>query len=98
MSSILDFAQTLAIINLQQNYNSQNKELNPLFLKPNEFLFYTIVNFDIKNPEATFILLEKYKIDEELCTSMNAHIKRTYGTTDYFDYLSKQPQAGVLHN
>ena len=87
MSSILDFAQTLAIINLQQQHIFQNKELDPLHLKPNEFLFYTLVHFDIKNPESTFILLEKYKIDEELCTIMNAHLKRNYGTTDYFDYI-----------
>ncbi len=87
MSSILDFAQTLAIINLQQQHNSENKEFNPLHLKPNEFLFYTLVHFNIKNPESTFLLLEKYKIDEDLCTSMNQHLKRNYGNTDYFNYI-----------
>ena len=87
MSSILDFAQTLAIINLQQQHIFQNKEFNPLHLKPNEFLFYTLVHYDIKNPESTFILLEKYKIDEDLCTSMNHHLKRNYGSSDNFDYI-----------
>jgi hypothetical protein len=87
MSSILDFAQTLAIISLQKEHNSQNIEFNPLHLKPNEFLFYTLVHFDIKNPEPTFLLLEKYKLDEDSSTQMNNYLKRAYGSSDSFEYI-----------
>jgi hypothetical protein len=54
----------MAIINLQKECQNNNEEFDPLELEPTEFFFYTLTNYDHKNPENTTILLNKYKGNE----------------------------------
>jgi hypothetical protein len=64
MSSLLDFVQTMAIINLQKECRDKNQKLNPLELEPTQFFFYTLTNYNHKDPENTIELIQKYKGDE----------------------------------
>ena len=82
MSSLLDFVQTLAIINLQNQHREQNKKFDPLELNPEDFLFYTLTVFDIRNPEETISLLRKYRADENTNLGSNYYIRMTYGTVE----------------
>ena len=82
MSTLLDFVQTLAIINLQNQHKEQNKKFDPLELNIKDFLFYTLTIFDIRNPEETISLLKKRRADENTNLGMNYHIRITYGNIE----------------
>lgn len=61
MSSLLDFAQTLAIIDLQKKQCETKKEFDPLTLYTKEFLLYTLSLYDIRNPGKSISLIKKAK-------------------------------------
>lgn len=82
MSTLLDFVQTLAIINLQNKHKEENKKFDPLELTTKDFLFYTLTIFDIRNPEETITLLKKRRADENTNLGMNYYIRMTYGTVE----------------
>ena len=66
MSTLLDFVQTLAIINLQNTAKENYQEFNPHNLETKEFIFYTLTIFDIKNPELTLSALKYRKEGEDI--------------------------------
>jgi len=94
MSSILDFVQTMAIINLQKECQNNNEEFDPLELEPTEFFFYTLTNYDHKNPENTTILLNKYKGNENSYLDNNFSnrmiIEMYKGAKNIHEYYNKR--------
>jgi len=89
MSSLLDFVQTMAIINLQKECQNNNQKFNPLELEPTQFFFYTLTNYDHKNPENTTIFLNKYKGHENDCLNNNFSNRMVIEMYEYMGIQSK---------
>ena len=99
MSSLLDFVQTLAIINLHNEKLKQNEKFDPyLELTISEFFFYTLTTYDHKNPEKTIELIQALKGNENEIVQpnnfFNKRIIEIYGSqekaTKHINQYTKQ--------
>ena len=65
--------------------------MNPLELEPTQFFFYTLTNYDHKNPENTTILLNKYKGNENNYLGNNFY-NRKFGisTKNIHEYYNRR--------